>query len=578
MALGDKLVNLDDLKVVGDAVGDLKSNFNTGLVDAFPDRSTWYNCYFGANGAPTTNAKNVSPTNAPFLLHADETLYVDPDIYTGNLFTYTESGGTYTRKEIVTFTAEKTISFAHDTYITLHFGSGNDINKLTASCTIRKDSRIDTAIKSITYYEKTLESRFYPSGDYKYYYSRYGKLPIGEFIISQIPASPSMQFAIRGFSDGGYTTKVYDSGWQKIPISVSTDGNTYYDIYTMASNSAQIFDFSIFDDFIIKLKRPVTVGLSATERETDKIAEHGAYRNFAVKSIAHRGDSVDAPECTASAYISAKKHGFNIAENDVFKTADDVYMCWHDDTLSKCGNLLDINGYLMYTDGADFYYYNPIDAKLYTWNGSAYVESEVSVGSLTRCAGGNYTVAQMNSTLLKRIDVGVYKGTKFAGTQMLTFAEWVLLCKKLGMEMYLDTKVSHTQETIDDWLEILDTYGMRNHASWLSVFVPLTAYLKEADSNARIGFLTAPTQELVEAYTIYNTGRGIFFNPAIADVTSEKVMLGAQAGFDVECWYANGTTAESTVFSTVNAAIANGVSGVTMDHYKVEDIYADLLN
>lgn len=550
------------------------SRFETGILPIFQPTTSWALCYFDAAGIPQYNNKNASPTSAPFLCKKNETLYIDAAEYTGNYTIYSRSGNTFTRLSVETFTGLKEIHFYVDTYVTLHFSSSSNIDLSTLDIAISHDIGLILKINSIKNYAKTLENAFFPSGDYNYYYSKYGKLPEGAMSVSQIPNG--VRFAVRGFSDPDYTNKTYDSGWKTSQLNIATDGNTYYDIYATDATGAQILDFDILNDFIVEIIVPISNQVLQNQDTAIKIENNGVYKNAIIRSIAHRGDSITAPENTAPAYILAKKHGMNAVENDIFKTSDGVYMCWHDDTLSKCGNLLDINGYLMYTDGATFYYYNALTDSLYTWNGNSYVASAESIENLTRCAGNNYTVANMTSAVLKRIDVGIYKGIKYQGTQMLTMAEWVLLCKQLGVDIYIDTKIPHTQQIIDDWLSIIDTYGMRDHTSWLSVFIPLTGYLKEKDPNARIGLLVVPTQELVEAYSSFNTGRGVFFNGSIDDVTSANTKLGITNGFEVECWYANNGSTQATTFSKIRNAVNCGVNGITMDHYRIDEAFSDL--
>lgn len=306
-----------------------------------------------------------------------------------------------------------------------------------------------------------------------------------------------------------------------------------------------------------------------------------------VKSIAHRGDDINAPQCTAPAYIIARKHGFEIAENDVWLSEDGYYVMEHDTTLSRLGNMVDINGYLMYTDGTDYYWVHPTTNEVYTYDytNEEYVSSAVSLSGLTRCAGANYGVNStyastgLNLDVLKRIDFGVYKGSEFAGTQILTFEEWVLLCKQLGMEIYIDRKWAYTNEQIADLANIVKKYGMGDKASWLGMDGAKIIALRNIIPDSRCCLLQHPTEALIEAYTTYNTGRGFFFNGNRKTMTEESIQLGLNAGFDVEVWFVDyGTMTEEQILETIRTAVSYGVTGISLDHYRVDEAFEYLID
>lgn len=303
-----------------------------------------------------------------------------------------------------------------------------------------------------------------------------------------------------------------------------------------------------------------------------------------VKSIAHRGDDVDAPQCTKPAYIIARKKGFEIAENDVWYSEDGEYVMEHNTTLARLGNMVDINGYLMYTDGTVYYWVNPSNNAVYTWDGTNYIASSVSLSSLTRCNGSNYGVNStfdvigLNFDILRRIDFGVYKGSKFKGTQIMTFEEFVLLCKQLGMEIYIDRKWNYTNEQIADLANIVKKYGMGDKASWLGMDGAKIIALRNIIPDSRCCLLQHPSQALIEAYTPYNTGRGFFFNGNGKTMTEAEIQLGLNAGFEVEVWYVDyGTLTENQILDTIRTAVSYGVTGLTLDHYRVDDAFAYLM-
>ena len=53
------------------------------------------------------------------------------------------------------------------------------------------------------------------------------------------------------------------------------------------------------------------------------------------KLVAHRGDSMFAPENTIEAFVSADLKTADVLETDVFMSADGEVMCIHDTTVTR---------------------------------------------------------------------------------------------------------------------------------------------------------------------------------------------------------------------------------------------------
>jgi glycerophosphoryl diester phosphodiesterase len=313
-----------------------------------------------------------------------------------------------------------------------------------------------------------------------------------------------------------------------------------------------------------------------------KINDAAPLTSKTVKSIAHRGDITIAPQNTAPSYILARKEGHTIAENDVWVSADGEYVMEHDTNLSRLGNLVDINGYEMYTDGSTFYYYDTDNSQLYTYT-TDYVASSVDVATLTRCDGANYAVTGLTIAVLKRIDFGVYMGSQFKGIQILTFAEWILLMKRLGMDAYIDRKIGYTVPIVTELANIVKEYGMLDHVSWIGVpAIDTIEAIRTVDPNARIGILEHPNSANVVTYAPYNTGRGFFFNGNANDgLTKAAVQTGINAGFEVETYYVGydyPAVTETDIFTTISNALSYGVTGMTLDHYRVDDAVQSMLD
>ena len=312
----------------------------------------------------------------------------------------------------------------------------------------------------------------------------------------------------------------------------------------------------------------------------ENIVAHNLPSNT-IRSIAHRGDCVLAPQCTAPAYILARKRGYSIAENDLWLSSDGKFVMWHDTSLSRLGiNLFDINGYYMYTDGTDYYWYDSENTTLYTYDSTnGYVASAVSIGTLTQCKGADYSVTTLPLAVLKRLDFGAYKGDKYKGTQILTLAEWVLLCKQLGMEIYIDRKLTYTDALLTEAANIVNRLGMGGKSSWIGLLTTQITTLRTIIDDARCGILQHPSSSNVASLASYNTGRGIFFDGDESTATAEAIQIGLDAGFEVECYYVGtASVAKENQFARIRELIGMGITGFTLDHYKAEEASDYLLD
>ena len=274
-----------------------------------------------------------------------------------------------------------------------------------------------------------------------------------------------------------------------------------------------------------KAERTISKEVTATSISAAAASRHAL--SATVRSISHRGASDVAPECTAPAYIAARRKGYAIAENDVQVTSDGELVMWHDNTLAKLGD-------------------------------SSHAISD-------------YTLAE-----LKAKDFGSWFSPEFAGTQILTFAEWAALCKKLGMDMYIDRKITFTAEQMQYMVNVVRRLGMLRHVSWLG---GSTMYLvREYDPLARCVILNAPTEELVARYSTFleQGGEGsVVFDPQCIELTAEMAALALDAGYGLECWHVDyagyGFDTEAAIFAEIDRVMGLGVQGITLDKYRVED-------
>ena len=221
-----------------------------------------------------------------------------------------------------------------------------------------------------------------------------------------------------------------------------------------------------------------------------------------VKAIAHRGYSTEAPENTLPAYILAKQNGFNYAECDVSFTSDGVAVLLHDSTIDR------------------------------TSDGSG------SISNLTYAEAAQY-------------DFGSWKSADYAGTKIPTFAEFIKLCRGIGMHPYIELKNNggYSQEAVSGLVDIVKSCGMGGKVTWVSYSATFLGYVKTADSSARLGYLVDTTTEdkataaVTTIQSLKTEENEVFADLALAYLNDTKLQYFIDAGIPVEAYYISGDAA-----------------------------------
>ncbi len=386
-------------------------------------------------------------------------------------------------------------------------------------------------------------------------------------------------------------TILYNTQWKTGDFVVEESAGKYYTVSLCTSVSEAttidpvegvnmtVVDITNEDSIFYQLKeadQAIDEKIDAVRSAFGSVGDKDLKTSITVRAIAHRGDDLIAPQCTAPAYILARKRGFTITENDLFYSKDGRFVMWHDPTLSRLGYLRDINGYAMYTNGTDFYWYDGEFVYLYN---DGYSKTDLNVENLTAVHGSSYSVTDLDFSVLRRIDFGYWFNARFAGTQILTFEEWVILCKQLGMDIYVDRKFAYTEEQAEELVGIVRKYGMLDHTSWITG-IGLARTIRRYDPNARCGVLSNPTQSIIESWSdLASTGRGVFFDGKATDLTAEAAQLALNAGIDLGCYYVDfGNIPAETVFEEIRRLVSIGVQEITIDHYLVDDAFRYLLD
>lgn len=390
---------------------------------------------------------------------------------------------------------------------------------------------------------------------------------------------------------------VLDTGWKKKSFTIQFDA-AYFRIVVKKNDDSKIsasegpravdVAFVLNEECLrsqvetnaqeIKNNVAVIEALGAKQESMKEELKELMLISQTVRTIAHRGDDLDAPQNVTAAYIKARQRGHTIAENDLTRTKDGIYVVWHDTTLARLGNLKDVDGRFLYCSEDNMFFW--FDAETEVYVGENYEELKTQPVNLVQCRGADYSIEKMNFSLLKKLDFGDWFSSEFAGERILTFREWVMLCKRLGMEIYVDKKINYTNDILTDLFGIVRECGMLNKASWIGLSHAQAVFVREnLDRNARFSILANPTTAAVEQWKdIQQTGRGFFFNGNGKTITRESARLGLNAGFEVECYYVDfGRISAEQVYTKIRELVDFGLTGITTDKYRVDEAFSYLL-
>ena len=221
---------------------------------------------------------------------------------------------------------------------------------------------------------------------------------------------------------------------------------------------------------------------------------------YLVKSIAHRGYNVGAPENTLPAFEMAAQQGFDYVETDIQLTRDRIPVCLHDPTINRTAR---------YSNGAE-------------------LNQPVNIRDLTLSEAQQY-------------DFGSWKAAGYAGTKIPTFEEYVALCQRLGLNMYIELKVEagFTVADVQNLMNIVNNYGMMEKATWMSFNLDCLRMVSQCKRDAAIAYVTNKVDSSIvrDAQSLMNGSNSVFIDSC--QFNEAAVNLCRQAGIPLEGWTLN---------------------------------------
>jgi len=255
-------------------------------------------------------------------------------------------------------------------------------------------------------------------------------------------------YKLMGVKPDIHTIKVVGSNTTEIGKLSITKGETVKTDGTTTNNGATIPEVTIVDE-----SRILTINLK-TILEITEIIEYNYFDNI-LKSIAHRGYNLIAPENTIPSYELAKNQGFNYVEADVRFTSDGVPVLLHDPTINRTARM---------SDGSE-------------------IANPINIVDITYEQALSY-------------DFGIWKGNEYADTKIPTFEEFLLFCQNNNLNPYIDVQMSGLTEIQAKTLVDLTKKYKLNDITWISTYSIYLNYFKKYDSSANLGFVSWETNEL----------------------------------------------------------------------------------
>lgn len=327
--------------------------------------------------------------------------------------------------------------------------------------------------------------------------------------------SDDYTIGLQGYDNDNYTNRVYDSGWKTGSCDFyNLDPSLYYNVEIRKTDETEAMTANDRDNITVLQCQILTDVIDNLIKESNlrNYSYYNSNHDF-VKSIAHRGYSVEAPENTAPAFIMAKKKGFSYVETDIQVTADGRYVCVHDETCTK------------YTNGV--------------------LNGKVS----------DYTLAELQAQ-----DWGAWKDNKWIGTKILTFEEFVALCKALSLNMYIEFKFEHSESDIAYYVNYVKKLGMLSRTSWLSN--QYSDIVRQYDPEARVSMTggVVPDDNTLEIYkSKYLTNDNSFFlDLDVSCVTEELSDKLTNLNIPLEVWTVND-------LETMKNLLSWNIQGITTD-------------
>jgi len=181
--------------------------------------------------------------------------------------------------------------------------------------------------------------------------------------------------------------------------------------------------------------------------------------------------------------------------------------------------------------------------------GFKYVKVEVSLSSdfvpvLGATSSGTVIdTGTLTLAELKTLDCGSWKSSKFAGEQILTFEEFMLLCKELNLFSYVEFRGELWDKTsISDLMTIINNCGMKKKVTLYSQKTNLLDWVVDLDPTVRVRYSlnSAMDPSLIDTIKSWQTGSNhVSFVISRNELTDEVIELCRENDIPLGVWTIN---------------------------------------
>lgn len=202
-----------------------------------------------------------------------------------------------------------------------------------------------------------------------------------------------------------------------------------------------------------------------------QIAVTASYSNDNLTIVNHRGYQTIAPENTLPAFKLSKLRGFNYVETDIQFTSDDVPVLIHDT-------------------------------------------------SIDRTSTGTGNVVEMTYEQLSAFDFGIWKSAMFKGTKIPTLDEFLLLCRNIGLNPFIEIKTKLTTSQAQTLINTAKRYNYIDKIIWIAFDETNLATIKTACPKANLGLLNkTQTQAAIDKMNALKTDTNKVYSVPYVDST-----------------------------------------------------------
>lgn len=272
-----------------------------------------------------------------------------------------------------------------------------------------------------------------------------------------------------------------------------------------------------------------TTAFYEAKRYTDEAAAKtlnlSNWRNSWFYDISHRGYIEESPESSVAAFVRAKLHGYNAVEGDIRVTKDGEFVIHHNENM-------------------------PSDGEYYI---------------------AEHTLEELRTNS----NMGEYNGIT---QQILTFDEWMKLCKHLDMFAFVEHKVTLTEEQIAELVRIAKKNGMSDRVAWIAT-TSVAKTFRQYDEDCYLALMNTNVDSVAQ-FALENKPERSFIYSISTAITAdlvealEKVNIGTVAWLVAYSW-SMPDSSEDEVKSEIKRAIDCGIRGICLDKWSAADIYKE---